>query len=49
MVAESFDKEMMTLLLDQRTDDITITTNMVKAATGNYGSDKEVMILFLKR
>jgi hypothetical protein len=37
----------VTLLLDRRRDQITITEEAVRAATGNYGNRKEVMALLL--
>ncbi|XP_044716492.1 NACHT domain-containing protein [Hirsutella rhossiliensis] len=42
-------KEVMTLLLDRRGDQITITDEVVKAAAGNFRNGKEVMALLLDR
>ncbi|KAK4205472.1 hypothetical protein QBC40DRAFT_36074 [Triangularia verruculosa] len=42
-------KEVMTLLLDQRGDQINITGEVVKAAAGNRWNGKEVMTLLLDR
>ncbi|KAK0717606.1 hypothetical protein B0T26DRAFT_300152 [Lasiosphaeria miniovina] len=42
-------KEIITLLLDQRGDQITITEGVVKAAAGNYRNGEEVMALLLDR
>ncbi|KAK3695688.1 hypothetical protein B0T22DRAFT_114601 [Podospora appendiculata] len=42
-------KELMTLLLDRRGDQITVTEEVVKAAAGNDGNGKEVMALLLDR
>ncbi|KAH8879183.1 hypothetical protein GQ53DRAFT_46898 [Thozetella sp. PMI_491] len=39
----------MTLLLDRKGDQITITEEVVRAAAGNGGSGKEVMTLLLDR
>lgn len=42
-------KEMMTLLLDRRGEDLQITEAVVKAAARNEENGKEVMTLFLDR
>lgn len=42
-------KEIMTLLLDRRGDQVFITEEVVKAAAGNDGNGKEIMTLLLDR
>ncbi|PON21536.1 glucose repression regulatory protein TUP1 [Trichoderma gamsii] len=46
-IAESFDGEMMALLLDQRGDQISVTADFVKAAARNLESADEVIELLL--
>ncbi|KAM3550098.1 hypothetical protein ARSEF4850_008512 [Beauveria asiatica] len=48
-IAERFDGQAMSLLLDRRGDHITITEEIVKAAAGNEGNGKDVMALLLDR
>ena len=45
---ETHGKEVVTLLLKERGNEITITEEVVKAAAGNTGRGKEVMTLLLK-
>ena len=42
-------KEVMTLLLEQRGDEVKITEEVVKAAAGNWNTGKEVMALLLEQ
>lgn len=42
-------KEIMTLLLDRRGDDVHITEGVVQAAAKNSGSGNEIMTLLLDR
>ena len=48
-VARSFDEEVMTILLNERGDEVTITEWVVQAAAGNTGSGREIMELLLDR
>lgn len=48
-IAESFDGEMMALLLNQSGDEIIVTENVVKAAARNSKSAKEVIELLLDK
>ncbi|CZR58311.1 related to heterokaryon incompatibility protein [Phialocephala subalpina] len=48
-IARSFDKEVMTLLLDRRGCEFQITKGVVKAAAENKPSGKELMTLLLDR
>lgn len=47
-IAESFDVEMMALLLDQRGDQITVTGDVVRAGARNSENADEVMKLLLE-
>ncbi|PWO21513.1 SPS1, Serinethreonine protein kinase [Pyrenophora tritici-repentis] len=42
-------KEIMTLLLDKRSNEVQITQEVVVAAVGNYGNGKEVIALLLDK
>ena len=46
-VIKLFSKEMLTLLLDLRRDNVLITEEVVKAAVGNGVSSKGIIILLL--
>jgi hypothetical protein len=48
-IAGSFDKEVMTLLLERRGDGVPVTEEVVKAAAGNEESGEGVMTLLLKQ
>jgi len=46
-IAMNFNKEMMTLLLNQRGGNVPITKGVVEAAVGNRESGKEIITLLL--
>ncbi|KAH7124484.1 HET domain protein [Dactylonectria macrodidyma] len=48
-IAESFDEQVMTILLDRMQDEVQITEGVVKAAAGNEGKGNKVMRLLLDR
>ncbi|RKK66726.1 hypothetical protein BFJ69_g15146 [Fusarium oxysporum] len=48
-IADSFDEQVMARLLNRWGDDITITAEVIKAASGNEQNGKEVMALLLGR
>jgi hypothetical protein len=49
VIARSFDKEVITMLLDQRGANVPITEEVAKAAAENYRNNKEVMAVLLDR
>jgi hypothetical protein len=49
VIAERFDQDVVTLLLDRRGEDVRITEAVVKAAAENSFSGKEVMTVLLNQ
>jgi hypothetical protein len=49
IIVQTWGTEVMTLLLKQQEADVQITEKVVKAAAGNRGNRKEVMMLLLEQ